>query len=302
MTNTKDTNPKDSIGIKKVPISTVSGPVMMEVGLGMLEGALKYGRHNYREAGVRASVYYDATTRHLFDWWEGTDIDPDSGLNHITKAIASLTVLRDSMIRGNWNDDRPPKVKSGWIQELNKKAEEILAKYPNPVPAYTQLNTKPKKIGLDIDEVLADFVGGMMNRFPSIKSRPVYWNDHELSERFKEVIMEEEFWRNLSPLTDPLGLPFEPHCYITSRRIDGAVTEDWLSKHGFPKAPVYTVGNDLSKVEAAKESGIDIYVDDRYENYLELNSIGVTTYLFDAPHNRRYDVGNRRIKNLKEIL
>jgi hypothetical protein len=135
----KSSNPKDSVGIKKAPLSTVSAPVMMEVGVAMLEGARKYGRHNYREVGVRGSVYYDATLRHLMDWWEGEDLDPDSGLSHITKAIASLTVLRDSMIRENWEDDRPPKVKSGWMKELNAKAGEIIEKYPDAVSAVTEI-------------------------------------------------------------------------------------------------------------------------------------------------------------------
>lgn len=61
----KPTNPKDSVGIRKAPMSTVSAVVMAEVGVAMLEGAAKYGRHNYRAVGVRASVYYDATLRHL---------------------------------------------------------------------------------------------------------------------------------------------------------------------------------------------------------------------------------------------
>lgn len=140
----KETNPKDAVGIKKVPMSTIPGPVVMEVGLGLMEGALKYGRHNYRVAGVRASVYYDAAMRHLMDWWEGTDIDPDSGLNHITKAMASLVVLRDCMIRGNWTDDRPPKVDEGWIKELNEKATEMLGKYPDPMAAFTEVLQKLK--------------------------------------------------------------------------------------------------------------------------------------------------------------
>ncbi len=136
---TKNTNPKDAVGIKKVPFSTVSAPVMAEVGLAMLEGARKYGRHNYRVAGVRASVYYDANFRHMSTWWEGEDIDIDSGLSHVTKAIAGLMVLRDSMLKGNWVDDRPPKVKRGWIQELNKKAKEIIEKYPESKDPYTEL-------------------------------------------------------------------------------------------------------------------------------------------------------------------
>ena len=136
-TQSKLSNPKDSVGIKKAPLSTVSAPVIMEVGVAMLEGARKYGRHNYRQVGVRASVYYDATIRHLMDWWEGEDIDPDSELSHVTKAIASLTVLRDSMIRENWEDDRPPKVYPGWMKDLNKKAGEVIEKYPDAVPAVT---------------------------------------------------------------------------------------------------------------------------------------------------------------------
>jgi hypothetical protein len=141
---TKDTNPKDAIGVKKVPMSTVPARVIMEVGLAMLEGACKYGRHNYRVAGVRASVYYDAMQRHVMDWWEGEDTDPDSGLSHITKAIACLTVLRDSMHQGNWVDDRPPKTPGGWVKELNNHAKRLLEKDPdNHQEAYTCLNTSP---------------------------------------------------------------------------------------------------------------------------------------------------------------
>src|SRR5271169_145688 len=128
---TKLSNPKDGIGIKKVPFSTIPGPVLGEIGLALFEGARKYRRHNYRVAGVRASVYYDACLRHLMAWWEGENLDPDSGLSHVTKAIAGLCVLRDSMLIGNWNDDRPPKIKEGWVQEMNKKAGEIIEKYPN---------------------------------------------------------------------------------------------------------------------------------------------------------------------------
>jgi len=142
---TKQTNPKDAVGIKKVPMSVVSAPVLMEIGLGMMEGARKYRRHNYRVAGVRASVYYDAAMRHLMAWWEGEDIDPDSGLNHISKALACLSVLRDSMILENWSDDRPPKHKDGWINKYNDKAKEIIEKYPEGLEPYTELNSKDKK-------------------------------------------------------------------------------------------------------------------------------------------------------------
>lgn len=141
----KDSNPKDSVGIKKVPFSTVSAVVIAEIGLAMMEGARKYGRHNYRAIGVRSSVYYDACLRHLSSWWEGEDIDAESGLSHITKALACLTVLRDAMILDKCVDDRPPKTKQGWVQDLNKKAEEIIKKYPNSLEPYTEVGQKGTK-------------------------------------------------------------------------------------------------------------------------------------------------------------
>ena len=135
----KDTNPKDAIGCDKVPFSTVPAQVIAEIGLAMLEGC-KYGRHNYRIAGVRSSIYYDAAFRHITAWWEGQDIDPASGLNHVTKALASLTVLRDAMLNDMLYDDRPPPVKNqSWVEDFNAKAKEILQRLAGKMlPPYTR--------------------------------------------------------------------------------------------------------------------------------------------------------------------
>ena len=145
-TGTKPSNPKDRLGILKTPRSTVPAPVIAEVGVGMLEGAVKYGRHNYRAIGVRASVYYNATCRHLDAWWEGEDYDPKSfvGMHHISKAIASLCVLRDAMIQDKFTDDRPPKTKDGWMTSLNEKVKAFLTKYPDPVPPYIEGDERMK--------------------------------------------------------------------------------------------------------------------------------------------------------------
>lgn len=131
----KDTNPKDAVGIRKTPFSVLPMTVLSECGIGMLEGASKYGRHNWRGAGIRNSVYFDGTMRHLIAWWEGEDIDPDSGMSHITKAITSLMVLRDAQIRGMATDDRPPRSKE-FFTELNKLAGEILDKHKDKSPKH----------------------------------------------------------------------------------------------------------------------------------------------------------------------
>lgn len=134
-TTQKDTNPKDAVGVRKAPMSTVSAAVLAEVGVAMLEGAAKYGRHNYRAAGVRASVYYDALQRHMMAWWEGEDMDPDSGMSHITKAITTLVVLRDAMIQGMVTDDRPPS-SAAFYAELNTKAAAIIDRYAHLSPRH----------------------------------------------------------------------------------------------------------------------------------------------------------------------
>jgi hypothetical protein len=131
----KPTNPKDAVGVRKAPMSTVPATVLAELGVAMLEGATKYGRHNFRAIGVRGSVYYDGTMRHLMAWWEGEDIDPDSGLSHVTKAIASLTVLRDAMIQGKFTDDRPPRSVS-FYPALHAGAASILDRYADRSPTH----------------------------------------------------------------------------------------------------------------------------------------------------------------------
>lgn len=129
-------NPKDAVGVRKWrQFTTIPMTVIWELGVAMLEGARKYGRHNYRAAPVRASIYIDAAMGHLTSWWEGEDIDEDSRLSHIIKAIASLTVLRDAMIQGKFIDDRPPKSESisGNLQEV---VDFIFEKLPEAKEAF----------------------------------------------------------------------------------------------------------------------------------------------------------------------
>lgn len=132
---TKPTNPKDSIGVRKAPLSCVPMNVIAEMGIGMLEGAAKYGRHNYRGVGVRTSVYFDAAMRHLIAFWEGEDIDADSGLSHVAKAMVTLAVLRDSQMRGNCVDDRPPR-SAPFYPGLNEAAAALLDRHAGKDPKH----------------------------------------------------------------------------------------------------------------------------------------------------------------------
>ena len=53
----KSTNPKDTVGATKVPMSRVPVAPLMEVAVALHEGHVKeYRGHNWRIAGVRGSI------------------------------------------------------------------------------------------------------------------------------------------------------------------------------------------------------------------------------------------------------
>ena len=164
---------------------------------------------------------------------------------------------------------------------------------------------KLPKIGLDIDGVLADWTGAWAKVHPELSATPASWYfDRVVFKRFNAMRNNgtlNEFYMSIEPLLKPEDIPFEPHCYITSRPITAEVTEQWLDKYGFPSKTVYAVGVGESKVELAKNAGVEIFIDDCFENFVELNKAGICTYLYTASWNVKYDVGHLRLNSLNEL-
>jgi hypothetical protein len=233
-------------------------------------GAVKYAPRNW-ENGMNWSTVLASMKRHIQAFERGEDYDPDTGELHTAHVMCNAAFLTEYYRIFPQGDDRN----------------------------HAYLNTP--KIGLDIDEVLADWVKAWTEYFGMEVPRNWFF-DRNIGEKFDQMKDNEEFWMNIPVKTSPDEIHFEPHCYITSRPIPTEWTERWLDMKGFPARPVYTVGVGDSKVEVAKNAGIDIFVDDRFENFVELNNAGICTYLFDAPHNERYDVGHKRIKHLSELM
>lgn len=195
----KDTNPKDAIGTAKWrQFMVVPRQVMWEVGVGMLEGALKYGRHNYRGAGVRASVYCDAALGHIEQFIEGEDVDADSGLSHVTKAICSLVVLRDAMMNDFWNDDRPPKIKDldALRKRLQAKVAENFERYADKNPHhYTDEEDGAPYRGARVDDryvadMTADELRVALHQREKMEAMAAVWSRefHEAHEKEKEFL------------------------------------------------------------------------------------------------------------------
>lgn len=102
----KPSNPKDIIGSDKLPLHLWPETATAAGCIGLLNGALKYGRSNWRACGVKASIYVDAAKRHLNAWFEGEECDPDDGVPHLSAVLACLAILVDARAMGQLVDDR----------------------------------------------------------------------------------------------------------------------------------------------------------------------------------------------------
>lgn len=235
--------------------------------------SLKNDGYGNWEKGMKWSNVLASMKRHIAAFESGEDYDPETGLLHIDHVQCNAHFLSAYYKIYPQGDDR----RHGYLENV--------------------------KIGLDIDEVLCDWVGDWCN-LRGVERPSSWYFDRELVEKFEEMKAEnklDEFYLSLQPLVKPEDIPFEPHCYITSRPVDTKVTEQWLAKHGFPARPVFTADR-KSKVEIAKEQKLDVFVDDNWNTFAEMNKAGITCYLMDAKHNRRYEAGYKRIKNLKELV
>jgi hypothetical protein len=121
----KSTNPKDSVGIAKVPMSKVPAITIAYLALGHAEGELKYGMVNWRETGVLLSVYTDAFERHVNKFKEGEWADPKTKVPHLANAMTCLSIIVDAHHAGVLIDDRPMSNPAS-IQFIEGEGVEIL--------------------------------------------------------------------------------------------------------------------------------------------------------------------------------
>lgn len=239
----------------------------------LTKGSEKYAERNW-EKGMAWSKVLASLERHIQAFKRGEDYDPETGLLHSAHIMCNAAFLTEYYKIYPEGDDRP----------------------------HSYLN--PKKIYLDIDEVLCKWSEAWCKMW-NIQEQTSWYFDRHITSRFDVMKNNNEldqFYLDLEVLTSPNEIPFEPAGYVTSRPVSTEISEQWLDKHGFPHRPVYTVGLGQSKVEVLKGLDCDIFVDDRFDNFVELNRAGICCYLFDAPHNQRYDVGYKRIKSLKELI
>lgn len=139
MSSTKDSNPKDIIGSDKLPLHLWPETATILGSLALLDGALKYGRSNFRAVGVKFSIYHDAAKRHLNALFEGQDLDPDSGLPHTAHVLACMAILIDAKAHGKLTDDRQYHESDGYLKlvgEMTPHVKRLKEKHADKSPKH----------------------------------------------------------------------------------------------------------------------------------------------------------------------
>lgn len=236
----------------------------------LTKGAQKYAPRNW-EKGMPWSSVLASLKRHLAAFEKGIDFDDETGEKHIDHIACNVHFLQAYYKIAPQFDDRPHSYLEG------------------------------KRIGLDIDDVLADFIPAFSRAAGVSEPDSWYFGYPQLAhEMIAKGFDYKQFMLDLPVKTQPSDIPFEPKCYITSRDLtDVTIAEEWIKKNGYPQVKVIQTND---KVAAAKEMNLDVFVDDKFDTFVALNKAGILCYLFDMPHNRRYDVGFKRVYSLKDII
>ena len=149
-------------------------------------------------------------------------------------------------------------------------------------------------VGCDLDDVIFDFTGSYEKRFNTKLSD--YWNgDYDMGSNLEQLKNEKDFWVNMPVKNRP---SFEIDYYITARSIPVEWTEEAIQRNNLPKAPVYSLPWNVSKIDTLKKLGVNIMIDDKYATFIECKENGIVCYLMDAASNQHYNVGHHRIHNL----
>lgn len=90
--------------------------------------------------------------------------------------------------------------------------------------------------------------------------------------------------------------------YVTAREEQmRKVTKQWIGYHRLPNIPLHMTGSHY-KVDKAKSLHCDIFIEDRYENAVQLALAGYQVLLVDCPYNRKTMLPNmKRVFSWQDI-
>lgn len=90
----------------KVRLDLIPPELLFGVGSVLTFGATKYGDRNW-ENGIKWSRVFAALMRHMWAWWKGEKLDPETGMSHLWHAGCCVAFLIAYEDRGMTSfDDR----------------------------------------------------------------------------------------------------------------------------------------------------------------------------------------------------
>ena len=229
----------------------------------VLTEKLKKHKVNEWKYGISWTEVLSSLKKHLTEFELGNDFT-EEGLLHMAEVAANALILCEYYSIYPQGDDR------------------IIAPVNKPI------------VGCDLDDVIFDFTGSYEKRFNTKLSD--YWNgDYDMSSNLEQLKNEKDFWVNMPVKNRP---SFEVDYYITARSIPVEWTEEAIQQNNLPKAPVYSLPWNISKIDTLKKLGVNIMIDDKYATFKECKENGIFCYLMNAASNQHYNVGHHRIYNL----
>lgn len=142
---------------------------------------------------------------------------------------------------------------------------------------------KEIRIGLDIDEVLADFMGAYIKHF-NANINPKMLDQEIITKNVHNLRNNKDFWENLDLLHN--GLNFDPTLYCTKRVNSKTYTKNWLKKNGLPNVPVYQMYNYQGNKATMIKGRVDVFIDDSPSNVYKCLGSGVPALILDTPYNQ----------------
>ena len=157
----------------------------------------------------------------------------------------------------------------------------------------------PLRIGLDIDDVLADFWNGYCRYF-NTDDNPEMLEDSIITRNVERVLKKDRnFWVNLEVVDFP---NFVPELYCTKRVNNKAWTKEFLYVNGFPDRPVYQIHSQGKNKADLIKGKVDIFVDDSLRNVMQCNNSGVPTLLYHTERTEDFPLFKVFSLDREEIL
>ena len=136
------------------------------------------------------------------------------------------------------------------------------------------------RIGLDLDQVIFDFINPYIARFGLPK------DDYEITKNVQRVLIKDKsFWINQPLINYP---NFDVALYCTKRVHNKNWTKEQLRIHNLPKAPIYQVYLQSANKADKIKGKVDLFIDDSISNMIQMNLSGLPCLLFNADNNQEW--------------